>query len=111
MVLGPKNFSISPIAQKTLLGWILTREVKYKECLQIDQHSGFCVDSYLLQEDLSISEAINKFWEIEKISVKKFSTQEEEDCEKHFETKIFRQDDGRYGVRLPFKIEPKFQGS
>uniref|UniRef100_A0A336KCY2 CSON003512 protein n=1 Tax=Culicoides sonorensis TaxID=179676 RepID=A0A336KCY2_CULSO len=73
-----------PIAQKTMLGWVIVG---------------------------SLHATMEKFWSVEELiaPAKKF-TKEERECEIHFQNNVQRTDDGRIVVRLPFKINPEQLG-
>lgn len=53
--------------------------------------------------DVSLDEAVRKFWETEEIPEKIQKSDSELWCEKYFRETTIRRDDGRYVVRLPFK--------
>lgn len=90
--------SDGPIAQNTMFGWILSGRVRdTKEGTKlVNMHIGVKEDTFLKQ-----------FWEMENEpdSVKKQLTREEELCEERFKSTTERDQNGRYVVRLPFKIE------
>ncbi|KAL0831490.1 hypothetical protein ABMA28_002287 [Loxostege sticticalis] len=84
LIKGP---STAPIAQQTLLGWILSGNVKTFTCnVVLNKHA-----------DLS------KYWEIEDIPDDSPLSQEDIYCEELFQTTTTRLEDGRYQVALPMK--------
>ncbi|XP_051162144.1 uncharacterized protein LOC127282104 [Leptopilina boulardi] len=88
----------SPVAQSTLLGWILSGTVNQSNLnynsIVLSQH---CTKLSDLQEELV------RFWQLEEFIDKKFLTEEEKMCEKFFRDTHTRNSEGRYIVRLPFK--------
>ncbi|XP_055856663.1 uncharacterized protein LOC129919682 [Episyrphus balteatus] len=53
----------------------------------------------------ALTKAVTKFWQIEALPEIKHLSIEELTCEKIFEKTHYRQEDGRYVVRLPFKSD------
>ncbi|XP_071582222.1 uncharacterized protein [Temnothorax nylanderi] len=91
----------TPIAQKTILGWIL---------------SGGCgatslvghLSSFQGTADRDLAELVRRFWEQESEPPASVTlTPEEEECEQHFVRTHERTPSGRYVVRLPFASPPK----
>ncbi|XP_017875754.1 uncharacterized protein LOC108622406 [Ceratina calcarata] len=87
----------SPIAQDTMFGWVLSgpckgattaRNVRALQCNVLE----------------SLDEAIRRFWEVEAVPMKAPKTLEEEECEAHFSRTVQRTNEGRFVVRLPFKV-------
>ena len=85
-----------PIAQNTILGWILSgptsghsprRSISVQHC----------------SSALSLESKLRKFWEIEEIPQRAILSPEEQQCEEHFLETHSRCADGRYVVRLPFR--------
>ena len=103
----------SPIAVKTLLGWVIFGPtVVSTSCLgtftQVSCHMGF-VES---QDPNSIAKLLSRFWEVEDLSTQLPLTPAEQSCLDHFQDTMSRQEDGRFVVRLPFRIQnPIFPGS
>ncbi|KAJ0169427.1 hypothetical protein K1T71_015014 [Dendrolimus kikuchii] len=87
-----------PVAQNTQLGWILSGKIN------TDVTSNHRVISLHLQ--LKEDQLLKQFWEIEKEpdSIQKRMTKEEIRCEEIYEETTKRDKEGRYIVRLPFKI-------
>ncbi|XP_070167976.1 uncharacterized protein [Polyergus mexicanus] len=54
----------------------------------------------------SLGEKLRRFWEIEKLARQSILTPQEQQCEEHFCSTHYRESDGRYIVRLPFKMSP-----
>nr|CAI5822893.1 unnamed protein product [Callosobruchus analis] len=85
-----------PILQKTKLGWIISGPL-----LQNTPQSGTCNLSLSTLEN-----ALTKFWELEEIPNKKFTSHEEEVCERHFTETVSQHADGHFIVSIPLK-QPK----
>lgn len=84
-----------PVFQKTILGWIISGQI---ELPPKDQNTVRCN-----MATLGLDEQLEKFWSIEEVSSKKFMTDEEQACEDHFVSTHYRNAEGRFVVRLPFK--------
>lgn len=83
--------------QKTTLGWILAGGVDLSKNIQFRKTSN------CLLTDLENS--IEKFWAVEELTNKSI-TQEEIECESHFQKHVKRDAGGKYTVALPFKRSP-----
>ncbi|XP_046966958.1 uncharacterized protein LOC124534969 [Vanessa cardui] len=88
----------TPLAQATCLGWILSGviESNTKPASHINVMHCHCTSD------------LKRFWELEadiQLPKDKLFTDEEKFCEQHFKTNTRRESDGRYIVRLPFKVE------
>ena len=95
----------TPLAQNTLLGWIITGTTCSQKRDHLDlpaEAADSCVSSCFTREDSSIADALTKFWEVEQIPKKSFLTPDEKACEEIFRKTFFRIN-GRFGVRIPFK--------
>jgi len=58
-----------------------------------------------------LNDLATKFWELEELPVKTLLTEEQKNCEKHFENKTVFMPNGHFEVRLPFKLESNHLGS
>lgn len=84
-----------PVAQKTVLGWILSGSTGETVPNHL-AHTHQC----LVEDDLA--SAVRRFWEQEEISASSRAfTKAEMDCEEHFVRTHSRSPGGRYTVRLP----------
>ncbi|XP_011859181.1 PREDICTED: uncharacterized protein LOC105556699 [Vollenhovia emeryi] len=92
-------------AQQTVFGWVLSGAVNASDTTSVSQ-AHHCTPDYELKE------LIKKFWELEELSATKTSklTEDEEECERHFQSTHTRDSSGRYTVRLPLKGEPTLLG-
>ncbi|XP_039451742.1 uncharacterized protein LOC120430700 [Culex pipiens pallens] len=83
-----------PDLRETYLGWVVAGEVG-------DTVPGPQYSHTATLED--ISEAIQRFWQVEEIESATPVTTEQEDCETFFRSTHKRDPTGRYEVRLPFR--------
>lgn len=84
-----------PILQESHLGWIIGGPYNFKI------NNSLCLTSI---SKVDIQKQLEKFWIIEEILTKnKVVTEEEQFCETHFIESFYREFDGRFGVRLPFR--------
>lgn len=95
----------TPVAQKTIFGWVLTGTIFTNE-MTLPAQAHHCTPDYELQE------LIARFWRQEELpsSVASKLSEDEEVCERHFRTTHSRDTTGRYIVRLPLKREPTLRG-
>jgi len=93
----PGNY---PFLQETVLGYILTS----RSPATTTQHDRQA--TLLLREDNSLEHNLNSSWEVEHLEPSTMTT-EQQVCEHHFITHTTQQDDGRFDVRLPTKMDPK----
>uniref|UniRef100_A0A8D8WGD5 Integrase catalytic domain-containing protein n=1 Tax=Cacopsylla melanoneura TaxID=428564 RepID=A0A8D8WGD5_9HEMI len=56
--------------------------------------------------DVSLDEQLKKFWELEDIKTTIPASDEDIQCENHFQQTHYREETGTYVVRLPFRIHP-----
>jgi hypothetical protein len=97
----PGNY---PVLQETVLGWTLSGRTPTPSTQEEPQHT------FLLRDDNSLEHNINHFWEEETMEQSTMTT-EQQACEQHFITHATQQQDGRFVVRLPTKLNPKQLGS
>ncbi|XP_017464592.1 PREDICTED: uncharacterized protein LOC108357996 [Rhagoletis zephyria] len=88
----------SLLAQNTIFGWYLSGPLKSIECTSFDTH---------VVEDSSenFNTQLKLFWETEEITEPRPPSDADAFCEKFYQDTTYRQSDGRYVVRLPFKSE------
>lgn len=96
----------SPVAQKTILGWILSGTI-FTDNQATTVHAHHCKIDYDLQE------LISRFWIQEEVPALPSHelTKDEEECERHFRSTHSRKTDGRYVVRLPVKSDAALLGA
>lgn len=92
-----------PMAQSTELSWIISGDSEEPELHQQIVPVFTIIAGELDNEILSAN--LRRFWEIEEIPRKKLLTVEEEQAETHYSVNTKRCLDGRYMVKLPFKVE------
>ncbi|XP_020298472.1 uncharacterized protein LOC109862748 [Pseudomyrmex gracilis] len=96
-----KGGPLEPVAQKTSLGWILLGSLALtagEACNQANVHQ--CITTETL------TELVKRFWEQEEISTKpSVLTEDEQRCKDLFVKTHFRDNKGRYVVRLPLAKE------
>ncbi|KAJ6649476.1 hypothetical protein Bhyg_04712 [Pseudolycoriella hygida] len=89
------------IAQKSTLGWLLSGKFKLINPIPV-QLTAFITDE---DEDKfeQLSKQIQAFWEIEHVDVKNILDPDDQFCEEYFRSTYYRDETGRFVVRLPFK--------
>ncbi|XP_070517413.1 uncharacterized protein [Cardiocondyla obscurior] len=86
--------------QKTRLGWVIGGDAS----ITSESETSSCYLSNLENQ-------ITKFWTIEEVFTNKpYSTKEEIECENFYIKTVSRRQDGRYVVRLPFRVLNKSIG-
>ncbi|XP_067205334.1 uncharacterized protein [Linepithema humile] len=88
----------SPIAQRTIFGWIISGPVN-------NNASKNCVQGYHISIDRELHELLQHFWKLEEVSSSPTSSLSIEDqaCENHYQSTHSRDPQGKYIVKLPFK--------
>ena len=99
-----KGPSSSPLAQRTVFGWVLTGPIKPSARI------GSKVSCHLTQSVEPIAWQLQKFWEVEEPPQSTRMTPEEAACEDNFQKTHQRDNNGRFVVRLPFKQIPMLPG-
>lgn len=84
-----------PIAQNTILGWIVSGRYKTDS-----ETSTLTVHATRLDR---INDDLQRFWQVEELPNERFLTPHEQECEEHFCRTVTRTENGRYVVRLPFR--------
>lgn len=82
------------VLQKTRFGWVVAGKITNEE--PIIQTISCNLSLSTIHSDLS------RFWEIEEIPETKILSSEEAEAERHFLDNTYRDDTGRYVVKLPF---------
>lgn len=90
----------NPVAIYSALGFVLMGKAPLLKKEHSDSVS-FC--SFLSDECLP--NILEKFWNLEEVPHKTHLTFEEKECEKLYTSTVRRNDDGRFVVSLPFRIE------
>lgn len=89
----------SPRLIATHLGWLVSGEMKLSS-LNDRSLSNY---NFLISEPDVLAQTIQKLWLIEETKYDSFSSEEIE-CENHFLANTIRNKEGRFVVKLPFKI-------
>lgn len=92
-----------PFLQDTHLGWIISGQIN------LYSRPDNNIRCNLTQ---SLEVQLRKFWELEELHNASVDTRTDEEraCEKHFTDNTKRSDDGRFSVRIPFKLSPETLG-
>ncbi|KAF0716101.1 DUF1758 domain-containing protein [Aphis craccivora] len=98
-----------PVLQNTKLGWIVSGPVPHSTICCIETSvSLFTRTSF---ETKTLEEQMAAFWRLEEVKSNELYTTEERACKQHFLKNVQRDDDGRFIVALPFKVELKLGNS
>lgn len=92
------------VAQSTVLGWVITGQFTKSQL----RPSNRCM---MTIDDVQLDASLRKLWEIERIPVERPWTEEEHRAEQIFVQTHQRDDDGRYVVRIPRKVNPPVLGN
>ncbi|XP_043461792.1 uncharacterized protein LOC122506254 [Leptopilina heterotoma] len=92
---GPLN---SPTGVLTTFGWIIFGNSSSQQTI-----SQTCASTFQIEETDSLNLQLRRFWEIEELPKQTFLTNEEMKCEEIFENTHYRDQSGRYVVRLPLQ--------
>lgn len=85
-----------PILQKTKLGWLVSGPIYLNS-----PHDN--ATQCHLNISPNVNDQLTKFWEIEECPKTKFLSQEDDDCERHFQQNTTNSSDGRFIVSIPLK--------
>jgi len=96
-----KGAADEPIAQNTVLGWIISEPTAQPRLL-LQQSIGVHYSSVV--DDLN--QTLRRFWEIEEVPAPSKLSPEEQACDDHFNSTHSRTSEGRYVIRFPFKTGP-----
>lgn len=89
-----------PYLQKTLFGWVVVGKSS-TNINDIKLNSYLSTAKYQYE---SLDDKIELFWKTEELSSKYIFTEEQKLCLTHFSENIDQNDDGRFVVKLPFKV-------
>lgn len=101
-----------PSLQKTLFGWIVSGKLQEASSGMSNSYfssgsnrdtpsqndASFCNHAMVIT---NLHEDLSKFWEIEELASESSYTKEEENCEAIFKSTTYRNDDGKFVVKLP----------
>lgn len=88
-----------PVLQNTELGWILSGRYQIPNDLEPNKS----VTSCFVRQDDNLTHRLQRFWELEEINSSP-KTEEELQCESHFQQNTTRDENGRFVVRLPQRL-------
>lgn len=92
---GPEGH---PIAMNTNFGWILSGSVVTPSLERLNRSQIFTVIN-----EVNLDRSLKMFWEVEEVpQVNEIKSLEDEKCEKYFDETHYRDDEGRFVVKLPF---------
>lgn len=99
-----------PIAQKTKLGWITSGstvigEQMHMSATPIQNWEEYC---FMITND-ELSNQLKTFWEIEEMPHTNKWSDADKACDEYFTKTISRATDGKFIMRIPFKIDPNTQ--
>jgi hypothetical protein len=92
-----------PVLQETALGWIISGKTP------LPTHSG-PQQALFVQTVMDLETNLNRFWEVDSMESSTM-TAEQKACEEHFISNTSQQEDGRFVVKLPTKLEPHNLGN
>lgn len=99
-----KSPTATLIAQNTTLGWILSGVVHRSNINNSSSYTQPCVS--VAHAQFNLDQILKQFWEIQdQTSTKKVLSPEEQQCEDFYKATTKRRADGRYEVRLPFRVK------
>lgn len=85
--------------QNTKLGWVLGGEMNYIHLSKSNNIASYhCIDNVCDMHE--INDSLIKFWQVEECSYNKIK---DNFCENHFLNSFYRDPDGRFVVKIPFK--------
>ncbi|XP_066600734.1 uncharacterized protein [Prorops nasuta] len=110
---GLKNFSCSSLtAQDTALGCILSGPISINHTRRAVTSEESIRHSYHCTSTQELNESLQRFWALEEVSTLVNSLDSQSDlCEKLYQDTHFRDQRGRFIVRLPFSSELPKDGS
>lgn len=116
-LIEPRQISLGtnkPVMHKSKLGWILSGPISTSQ--NNHKNSIHCNYAFIQSRESrvsnrSLNEQLAKFWEIEQVpQYDSLKTEEEIECENHYVANTYRNDEGRFCVRLPLVSEPTCLG-
>lgn len=88
------------VIQNTRFGYISSGKISNS----MSYNNARLATCYLYMD--SVEEQVKKFWEIEENYRHSILSKEEKKCEEHYVANMTQNEEGRYLVKLPFKIFP-----
>ncbi|XP_075150821.1 uncharacterized protein LOC142224928 [Haematobia irritans] len=93
---GVRSIWGSLVAQSTIVGWVISGPVS------VCTVSSYSIQTTEVSNDM-LSRQLKQFWDQEELTSETCSTADDQYCEDLFIRTTFRNSEGRYVVRLPFK--------
>lgn len=90
----------TPIAQQTKIGWILFGQ------MNLEKFENKTICNFNQSEDDRLQAQLQRFFETEEMFEEKIFTLEEQEIESKFQTETTVGSDGKFIIRLPFKLSP-----
>jgi hypothetical protein len=114
-LIGSEQISLGkdmPIMRESRLGWVIAGPMNVASKSSDISFNSYVQCNHLSTCDNRLDESLTKFWELEQIPqpTKPYSDIETE-CEQHFVTHTYRDEEGRFFVRLPLIAEPDCLGN
>ncbi|XP_065361988.1 uncharacterized protein LOC135955564 [Calliphora vicina] len=97
-----------PTLQKTLLGWIVSGKCESDSPENVSKICNVVTESHY--SDDTLDSVVRRFWELEEIPQRSLLTEEQKNCEEHYNANTLRLPNGRFQVKLPFKSNPSKLG-
>ncbi|XP_046145643.1 uncharacterized protein LOC123988928 [Osmia bicornis bicornis] len=109
---GLRSFpSSSLVAQKTVLGWIVSGPVHSDGSRRAVDHKSMPLRMLHSAAEQDLDQSLQRFWALEELpTVTSTLKPLDEACEKLFRESHVRNSDGRFVVHLPLKSEPPAAG-
>ncbi|XP_046143144.1 uncharacterized protein LOC123988150 [Osmia bicornis bicornis] len=109
---GLRSFpSSSLVAQKTVLGWIVSGPVHSDGSRRAVDHKSMPLQMLHSAAEQDLDQSLRRFWALEELpTVTSTLKPLDEACEKLFRESHVRNSDGRFVVHLPLKSEPPAAG-
>lgn len=99
-----------PRLRETKFGWVVVGDWAVKQTLRASTNIGTAVDSCRGTPEPTLSQLVQKFWELESTQAVKLFSPDETQMEEHFRRTHERMSNGRFMVRLPFSRSPELLG-
>ncbi|XP_060878125.1 uncharacterized protein LOC132950621 [Metopolophium dirhodum] len=91
-----------PLFQETVFGWVAAGAISENSLSKASTSNTFfsAIDS-----EPTLENALQRFWLIEDVSDAPLYTIEERACQEYFNKTVIRNDEGRFVVHLPFRVD------
>ncbi|XP_061709219.1 uncharacterized protein LOC133519245 [Cydia pomonella] len=101
------------VLRKSKLGWLVVSKYNAYSAFDEKSFNSFLQCNHLYTtSDNNLDDSLTKFWQLEQVpQPNQPFTDLEAECEQHFVTHTYRDDNGRFHVRLPLVTEPDCLGN